>query len=78
VAQTTFFDAQTLQPMHATDAVSLQATGLLYAPLLRFDPVTGELPPHLGTWSVSADGRTVAWDIDPRAVWTECLRPQLH
>jgi peptide/nickel transport system substrate-binding protein len=71
VVQATFFDAQTLQPVHATDAVSLQATGLLYAPLLRPDPVTGELRPHLGTWSVSADGRTVAWDIDPRAAWSD-------
>ena len=71
VVQASFFDAQTLQPMHASDPVSLWATGLLYAPLLRPDPVTGELRPHLGTWSVSADGRTVAWDIDPRAVWSD-------
>lgn len=71
LVQATFFDAQTLQPIHATDSVSLAATSLLYAPLLRPDPVTGELRPHLGTWSVSADGRTVAWDIDPRAVWSD-------
>lgn len=71
VVQATFFDAQTLQPFLATDAVSLQATTLLYAPLLRADPVTGELRPNLGTWSVSADGRTVTWDIDPQAVWSD-------
>jgi peptide/nickel transport system substrate-binding protein len=71
VVQATFFDAQTLQPIHATDSVSLWATGLLYAPLLRPDPVTGELRPHLGTWSVSADARTVAWDLDPRAAWSD-------
>jgi peptide/nickel transport system substrate-binding protein len=69
--QATFFDVQTLQPVHATDGVSLQATSLLYAPLLRPDPVTGALRPHLGTWSVSADGRTVAWDIDPYAAWSD-------
>jgi peptide/nickel transport system substrate-binding protein len=71
VVQATFFDAQTLQPFLATDAVSLQATTLLYAPLLRADPVTGELRPHLGTWSVSADARTVTWDIDPQAEWSD-------
>jgi peptide/nickel transport system substrate-binding protein len=71
VVQATFFDAQTLQPLHATDAASLQATGLLYAPLLRPDAVTGQLRPHLGTWSVSADGRTITWDIEPRASWSD-------
>jgi peptide/nickel transport system substrate-binding protein len=71
VVQATFFDAQTLQPFLAADAVSLQATSLLYAPLLRPDPVTGELRPHLGTWSVSADARTVTWDLDPQAAWSD-------
>jgi len=71
VVQTTFFDAQTLQPFLATDAVSVQATGLLYAPLLRPDPMTGELLPHLGTWSFSADARTITWDIDPQARWSD-------
>ena len=71
VVQTTFFDVQTLQPFLATDAVSLQATTLLYAPLLRPDPMTGELLPHLGTWSLSADGRTITWDIDPQARWSD-------
>jgi peptide/nickel transport system substrate-binding protein len=71
VVQASFFDAQTLQPIHATDSASLQATGLLYAPLLRPDAMTGELRRHLGTWSVSADGRTFAWDIDARAAWSD-------
>jgi peptide/nickel transport system substrate-binding protein len=71
VVQTTFFDAQTLQPFLATDAVSVQATGLLYAPLLRPDPMTGELLPNVGAWSLSADARTITWDIDPRANWSD-------
>jgi peptide/nickel transport system substrate-binding protein len=71
VVQATFFDAQTLQPFLATDAASLQATTLLYAPLLRPDPSTGELRPHLGAWSISADARTVTWDIDPQAGWSD-------
>jgi peptide/nickel transport system substrate-binding protein len=71
LAQATFFDAQTLQPFLATDAVSLQATNLIYAPLLRPDPASAELRPHLGTWSVSADGRTVVWQIDPHAAWSD-------
>jgi peptide/nickel transport system substrate-binding protein len=71
VVQTTFFDAQTLQPFLATDAVSAQATALLYASLLRPDPMTGELLPHLGTWSLSADGRAIQWDIDPQARWSD-------
>ena len=71
VVQATFFDAQTLQPFLATDAVSVQATGLLYAPLLRPDPMTGELLPHVGAWSISADARTITWDIDPRANWSD-------
>ena len=69
--QATFFDAQTLQPFLATDAVSLQATSLLYAPLLRGDPATGELRPHLGSWNLLADGRTVIWDIAPHAEWSD-------
>jgi len=71
VVQTTFFDAQTLQPFLATDAVSVQATGLLYAPLLRPDPMTGTLLPHLGAWSLSADARTITWDIDSQAKWSD-------
>jgi peptide/nickel transport system substrate-binding protein len=71
VVQTTFFEAQTLQPFLATDAASVQATSLLYAPLLRPDPMTGKLLPHLATWSVSADGRTITWDIDPQARWSD-------
>jgi peptide/nickel transport system substrate-binding protein len=71
VVQATFFEAQTLQPFLATDAVSAQATSLIYAPLLRADPVTGELRPHLGAWSISADARTVTWDIDARARWSD-------
>jgi peptide/nickel transport system substrate-binding protein len=71
VVQTTFFDAQTLQPFLATDAVSVQATGLLYAPLLRPEPMTGELLPHLGTWSPSAEGRAITLDIDPQANWSD-------
>jgi len=71
VVQTTFFDAQTLQPFLATDALSVQATGLLYATLLRPDPMTGELLPHLGTWSLSADARAITWDIDPQANWSD-------
>jgi peptide/nickel transport system substrate-binding protein len=71
VVQTTFFDAQTLQPFLANDAASVQATSLLYAPLLRPDPMTGVLLPHLGTWSLSADGRTITWEIDPQASWSD-------
>ena len=71
VVQTTFFDAQTLQPFLATDAVSVQATGLLYAPLLRPDPMTGTLLPHLGAWSLSGDARTITWDIDSQAKWSD-------
>jgi peptide/nickel transport system substrate-binding protein len=71
VVQTTFFDVQTLQPFLATDAVSVQATALLYASLLRPDPMTGELLPHLAAWSLSADGRTITWDIDPQARWSD-------
>lgn len=71
VVQATFFDAQTLQPFLATDAASLQATSLLYAPLLRPDPATGELRPHLGSWNLLADGRTVIWDIAPGAEWSD-------
>jgi ABC-type transport system substrate-binding protein len=71
VVQATFFDAQTLQPFLASDAASVQATGLLYAPLLRPDPIMGELLPHLGRWSLSADGRAIRWEIDPQANWSD-------
>jgi len=66
-----FADAKTFAPFLANDPSSNTVSGLVYDSLFRVDAKTGEIKPNLGTWTVSADGRTYNWKIEPGAVWSD-------
>ena len=66
-----FADAKTFAPFLANDPASLTVSGLVYDSLFRVDAKTGEIKPNLGTWTVSGDGRTYNWKIEPGAVWSD-------
>ncbi|HZP96928.1 MAG TPA: ABC transporter substrate-binding protein [Candidatus Limnocylindria bacterium] len=66
-----FTDAKTFAPFLANDAASLTVSGLLYDTLFRVDARTGEIKPNLASWTVSADGLTYRWRIEPGAVWSD-------
>lgn len=66
-----FADAKTFAPFLANDPSSLIVSGLVYDSLFRVDAKTGEIKPNLGTWTVSADGRTYNWKIEPGAIWSD-------
>lgn len=66
-----FADAKTFAPFLANDPASLTVSGLVYDSLFRVDAKTGEIGPNLGTWTVSADGRTYNWRIEAGAVWSD-------
>jgi len=67
----TFTDAKTFAPFLANDPSSLTVSGLVYDSLFRVDAKTGEIKPNLGSWTVSADGLTYRWRIEPGAVWSD-------
>jgi peptide/nickel transport system substrate-binding protein len=67
----TFADARTFAPFLANDPASLTVSGLVYDSLFRVDAKTGEIKPNLGSWTVSADGLTYRWRIEPGAVWSD-------
>jgi peptide/nickel transport system substrate-binding protein len=66
-----FVDAKTFAPFLANDPASNTVSGLVYDSLFRVDAKTGEIKPNLGTWTVSADGRTYNWKIEPGAIWSD-------
>jgi peptide/nickel transport system substrate-binding protein len=67
----TFTDAKTFAPFLANDPSSLTVSGFVYDSLFRVDAKTGEIKPNLGSWTVSADGLTYRWKIEPGAVWSD-------
>ena len=67
----TFADAKTFAPFLANDPASLTVSSLVYDSLFRVDAHTGEIKPNLGTWTVSADGLTYRWKIEPGAIWSD-------
>jgi len=66
-----FGEVKTLQPVLVNDPVSANIVGRIYESLIQPDPKTGEPRPKLGTWTVSADGRTYSWEIAPAASWSD-------
>jgi len=66
-----FADAKTFAPFLANDPSSLIVSGLVYDSLFHVDSKTGEITPNLGTWTVSPDGRTYNWKIEPGAIWSD-------
>jgi peptide/nickel transport system substrate-binding protein len=64
-------DISTINPVLATDQVSLYATGAVYAPLFVADPNTGLPTPGLTTWEVSDDGLQYTFTFIDGAVWSD-------
>ena len=71
VIEGAFADAKTFAPFLANDPSSLIVSGLVYDSLFRVDAKTGEIRPNLGTWTVTPDGLTYRWKIEPGAVWSD-------
>src|SRR5213596_2313925 len=71
VIRGSFSDIRVLNPVIATDATSGQVTDLLFDPLLRPDPKTGNPIPWMGKWTASADNLTFSWEIDSKANWSD-------
>jgi len=71
VVEGQFLDAKTFAPFLANDTSSYIVSGLVYDPLFRVDAKTGEIKPNLGTWTVSSDGLTYRWKIEPGAIWSD-------
>jgi peptide/nickel transport system substrate-binding protein len=71
VIEGAFSDAKTFAPFLANDPSSLVVSGIVYDSLFRVDAKTGEIKPNLGRWTVSADGLTYRWKIEPGAIWSD-------
>jgi len=67
----TFVDMQRANPATSNDSGSSAVSSKIYDSLITVDPKTGEAKPWLGTWTVSSDGLTFSWTIDPKANWSD-------
>jgi peptide/nickel transport system substrate-binding protein len=64
-------DMATTNPILVNDPASRRVSQLIYDDLIEADPKTGEPRPRLATFSVSADGLTYSYEINPKADWTD-------
>jgi peptide/nickel transport system substrate-binding protein len=64
-------DIDGLNPVISADATSVGITGLLYDSLVRANPKTGEAMPWMGKWTTGPNDLTYAWEIDPKADWSD-------
>jgi len=64
-------DISTINPVLATDQVSLYATGAVYAGLFIADTMTGEPVPGLATWEISEDGLQYTFTLKEGVVWSD-------
>ena len=64
-------DIQRLNPATSNDATSSRVSAKIYDSLVIPDYKTGEIKPWLGTWTLSSDGLTYSWTIDPKANWSD-------
>jgi peptide/nickel transport system substrate-binding protein len=64
-------DIAGLNPVIFADPVSTEIAALLYEPLVRPNPKTGEPMAWLGKWSLATDNVTYTWEIDARADWSD-------
>lgn len=62
-------EPKTLLPLFEGTESKIQR--LLYEPLARWDAQSAAIVQGLGTWTVSADGRTYAVTIAPKAKWSD-------
>jgi peptide/nickel transport system substrate-binding protein len=72
ITRAAYADAQTTNPLVATDDASVEMCALMFEGLLRVDPFTGELAPNLAkSWSVSDDGLTYTFVLREEPVWSD-------
>lgn len=71
VVEGAFLDAKTFAPFLANENSSYVVSGLVYDTLFKVDAKTGEIRPNLGAWTVSSDGLTYRWKIEPGAIWSD-------
>ena len=57
----------------AQTSVTNLVTSFMWPTLIQTDPQTGELLPNLASWTVSEDGLTYTFNIEPDAVWSDGL-----
>jgi len=71
IIEGSFSDIQRLNPATSNDATSSGISGKIYDALVNVDAKTGDPIPWLGKWTVSADGLTYSWTIEPKANWSD-------
>jgi peptide/nickel transport system substrate-binding protein len=64
-------DIKTLNPILVNDSPSSVVVGLMFEPLILQDPKSGEPKPRLATWTQSSDGKTITFEINAKANWTD-------
>ena len=62
-------DPATLDPTTSTEEEGLRVTELLFRPLVGIDASLGSVPDLALSWSVSPDGLTYEFHLDPDATW---------
>jgi peptide/nickel transport system substrate-binding protein len=55
----------------AQTAVTNFVTSFMWPTIYRNDPQTGEILPNLASWTISDDGLTYTFTIDPNADWSD-------
>ena len=71
IIDSSFSDAQRLNPAISNDAVSTRINTKIYETLVQTNPKTGVIEPWMGQWTLSPDGLLFSWTIDPKAVWSD-------
>src|SRR5687768_10578648 len=55
----------------AETSVTNLITSYMWPTLVQTDPQTGQVVPNLATWTISEDGLTYTFSIDPNANWSD-------
>ncbi|MBI2324580.1 MAG: hypothetical protein HYU87_06440, partial [Chloroflexi bacterium] len=71
IVEGTISDIRTVNPILAIDTPSGRITSLIYDQLVEADPYNGEPTPKMATFTQSPDGKTYAFEIDRKAVWSD-------
>ncbi|MBK9122088.1 MAG: hypothetical protein IPM16_03060 [Chloroflexi bacterium] len=66
-----FGNIATFNPHMTNDGASYQAFSLLFPAPFLTDSFTGQAVPGLTSWTISDDGLTYTFSIDPDAVWSD-------
>jgi peptide/nickel transport system substrate-binding protein len=56
---------------YAQTSVTNLVTSFMWPTIIQNDPQTGEIIPNLASWTISEDGLTYTFSIDPDASWSD-------